>query len=154
MTIRDYAPADWQRVTEVHDAARLGELAASVGVEAFLTLEQTYEGEGLFDGDLWVAELDGRVVGFLAFSDAEVTWMYVDPACHRRGVGRALLRHALERAGAEVELTVLDGNDAARALYESEGFVVTSTTTGRLVGNEAFTATGHEMHWYRERTVS
>ena len=147
--IRDYAPDDWTRISEIHDAARLDELAASVGVEAFLTLEQTYEGEGLFDGDVWVAELDGVVAGFLAFSDDEVTWMYVDPSRYRRGVGRALLQHCLERAGDEVELTVLAGNDGAQALYEGAGFVVTATTTGKLAGNEAFAATGHTMVWTR-----
>jgi hypothetical protein len=56
------------------------------------------------------------------------------------------LRHALAAAGPRVEVTVLDGNPAALALYLSEGFTVTETRTGPLVGNEAFTATGHIMH--------
>lgn len=149
ITIRDYLPSDWTRLQEIHDAARLDELTASVGPEAFLSLEQTYEGEGLFDGAVWVAELDGVVQGFLALADDEVTWMYVSPSCYRRGLGRALLQHALERAGDEVELTVLDGNEPARALYERAGFVLTTTTTGRLAGNEAFAATGHTMVWHR-----
>lgn len=145
ITVRAYEASDWDAVARIHDAARLDELGASVGVEAFLDLATTYESEGLFDGDVWVAELDGEVAGFIAFSDDEVTWTYVDPAAYRRGVGRALLRHVLARATAPVELTVLDGNDAARTLYESEGFALQQTRTGALVGNEAFTATGHIM---------
>ena len=145
ITVRPYREPDWDAIARIHDAARLDALRQSVGVEAFLDLATTYESEGLFDGEVWVAELDGEVAGFIAFSDDEVTWTYVDPAAYRRGVGRALLRHVLERSTAPVELTVLDGNTAARGLYESEGFVLQETRTGALVGNESFAATGHIM---------
>ena len=128
------------------------ELATSVGTEAFLSLEQTYESEGLFAGDVWIAELEGAVAGFLALAEGEVTWMYVDPDCSRRGVGTALLRHALAHASDRVELTVLDGNTGALKLYEREGFVHASTTVGRLAGNEAFEATGHLLVWRRPPT--
>jgi ribosomal protein S18 acetylase RimI-like enzyme len=146
VTIRPYADGDWDAIARIHDAARLDELRDSVGVAAFLTLAQTAEGEGLFDGHLWVAEVDGAVAGFVALDDDEVTWLYVDPQRYRRGVGRALLRHALAAAGPRVEVTVLDGNPAALALYLNEGFTITETRTGSLAGNEAFAATGHIMH--------
>lgn len=147
ITIRPYADTDWPALNRIHDAARLDELRPTVGVEAFLTLADTYENEGLFDDVVLVAEYDGDVAGFIAVADHEVTWMYVDPERYRRGVGRALLRAALADATGPVELTVLDGNDAARALYESEGFVLQHTRTGPLVGNESFTATGHQLQW-------
>jgi GNAT superfamily N-acetyltransferase len=144
--IRDYRPEDWDAVARAHDAARLQELEASVGREAFLSLAETAEGEGLFDDQVWVATLDGAVVGFAAYADAEVTWLYVHPDRQGLGVGRALLRRALDHARAHgvdrVETTVLDGN-RARGLSESEGFTLVETRTGALVGNEAFTATGH-----------
>ena len=146
VTIRPYAATDWDEISRIHDLARLDELRCSVGVEAFLTLAQTAEGEGLFDGHLRVAEVDGAVAGFVAFDDDEVTWLYVDPRRYRQGVGRALLRHAIDAAGSRVEVTVLDGNTAALTLYASEGFTLTETRTGPLVGNEAFTATGHILH--------
>jgi GNAT superfamily N-acetyltransferase len=123
-------------------------LRNSVGVQAFLTLAQIAAREGLFDGHLWVAETDGRVAGFVALDEDEVTWLYVDPQRYRQGISRALLRHAVAAAaaGPRVEVTVLDGNPAAEALYTGEGFTITETRTGPLVGNEAFTATGHIMH--------
>jgi GNAT superfamily N-acetyltransferase len=114
-----------------------------VGTEAFLDLAATYEGEGLFDDEVGVAELDGQVAGFIAVSEDEVTWTYVHPDLYRRGVGRALLRHVLGRATRPLELTVLHGNEPARKLYESEGFVLQETRTGALAGSEAFAATGH-----------
>jgi ribosomal protein S18 acetylase RimI-like enzyme len=147
--IRPYRDADWDAIARVHDAARLDELTGSVGVEAFLSLAETAGPEGLFDGGLWVAERDGAVVGFVALDDDEVTWLYVDPAHYRRGIGRALLRHAVAAAGQRVETTVLAGNDGALALYLSEGFTIAETKTGSLVGNEAFTATGHIMELHK-----
>jgi RimJ/RimL family protein N-acetyltransferase len=54
--------------------------------------------------------------------------MYVDPAHRRTGAGRALVSAVLDAASRHpgtllVQLTVTDGNDAARRLYESFGFV-------------------------------
>lgn len=152
--IRPYRAADWEAIARVHDAARLDELRDSVGVDAFLTLAQTAEGEGLFDDQLWVAEDGGVVAGFVAFDDGEVTWLYVDPARYRRGIGRALLRHAIASAGDLVEVTVLAGNRGAIALYLSEGFEIVETKTGSLVGNERFTATGHIMELRKSAPVS
>ncbi|MFD3649906.1 GNAT family N-acetyltransferase [Streptomyces cyaneofuscatus] len=156
VTVRPYRSEDWGAIARVHDTARLDELRCSVGVEAFLTLAETHEEEGLFDGELWVAEVvDGAgpepvVAGFAAFADAELTWLYVDPARQRQGIGRTLLRHVLETDdSARIECTVLAGNDNARALYESAGFVVVETKTGKLAGNERFAATGHVMEWRR-----
>ncbi|MBT2380907.1 MULTISPECIES: GNAT family N-acetyltransferase [unclassified Streptomyces] len=156
MSVRPYGPEDWDAIARIHDTARLDELRGSVGVEAFLTLAETHEEEGLFDGGLWVAEVaDGAcsqpvVAGFAAVADAELTWLYVDPARYRQGIGRALLRHVLEADDpARIECTVLAGNDSARALYESAGFVVVETKAGKLAGNERFAATGHVMEWHR-----
>ncbi|MFG5380593.1 GNAT family N-acetyltransferase [Yoonia sp. R2-816] len=140
--IRPYAEADWPRLCAIHDAARRDELALCVGVDAFRSLEDTYDSEGLFDDHLTVAELDGVVTGFAAFSQTELTWLYVDPAFHRCGVGRALLRHAVALGNGDMQIDLLEGNLPAQALYVSEGFRVTERRKGKLIGNEAFSASG------------
>lgn len=148
--VRAYEARDWADVCRIHDAARVDELRGAGLLDAYLDLADTYENEGLFDAEVWVAEVDGAVAGFLAGSvgpeGGEITWIYVDPALHRRGVGRALVEQFLARSGGPVELEVLEGN-AARGFYEALGFALASTTTGRLAGNEAFTATGHTLVW-------
>lgn len=57
---------------------------------------------------------------------AEITEFFVDPACRRQGVGRALLAAALEhcRAGEIYEVTLLTGEDnyPAQSLYQGLGF--------------------------------
>ncbi|MEV5428962.1 GNAT family N-acetyltransferase [Streptomyces sp. NPDC052701] len=88
--------------------------------------------------DHLVAELDGRVVGYVRLgfptslaSNAHVRQIHglaVAGEARGRGVGRALVRAAVDRARAQgfrrITLRVLGHNAPARRLYESEGFVV------------------------------
>lgn len=145
LIIRPYESTDWPQLCRIHDAARLDELRASAGEAAFLTLEQTFENEGLFEGRVDVAVRDAAVLGFIAFNPDELTWLYVDPAHYGQGVGRALLRHAFAHAAPVFATEVLEGNERALGLYLSEGFVVLERVTGRLTGNESFPATGYVL---------
>ena len=145
MKIRPYKPADWRRLCEIHDPARMDELRAFGQPEAFIPLEQAAGSEGLFESDLHVAEIDGVVEGFVGLKSDEVTWLYVSPARYRQGIGRALLRHAIAAAGPETRIEVLEGNDTALRLYLSEGFVIRERAEGKLVGNESFTGAGFRM---------
>ncbi|WP_112470810.1 GNAT family N-acetyltransferase [Streptomyces triticisoli] len=103
--------------------------------------QQPYEpffGERLRPEDHLVAELDGRLVGFLRLGRATelasnahvrmVCGLAVSEQARGQGVARALLRAAVEetrRQGARrLTLRVLGHNAPARKLYESEGFVV------------------------------
>ena len=49
--------------------------------------------------DVWVAERDGMIVGMCALEDRGDRWnlehVWVDPAVHGQGIGRALVQHAL-----------------------------------------------------------
>ena len=144
--LRNYSPTDWDAIAAIHDRARLDELWHSVGVEAFLSLEATAEGEGLFEGEVWVACEEEAIVGFVAFADSELTWLYVSRDHYRRGIGRLLLLKAISRCSNNIVYTsVLSGNDAALRLYLSEGFQIVETKTGKLSGNESFSATGHNL---------
>ena len=142
VNIRAYESKDWSRLCEIHDASRLDELSLTVGKGAFLTLEQTAESEGLFDNKLMVADVDGVIQGFVAYGDAELTWLYVNPKFYKKGVGRALVRSAIAESISAIELEVLEGNTPALNLYLSEGFKVVKRIEGKLEGNEGFAAVG------------
>jgi len=142
LIIRPCQPDDWPRLCAVHDAARVDELAAAGLSDAFLTFAQTYENEALFAGEVAVAESGGGVVGSVAWTADELTWLYVDSRRYRQGIGRALLRHALAAARGRVTAEALTGDAAALTLYLSEGFRILEKADGRLVGNEAFAASG------------
>src|SRR6185295_18487038 len=89
------------------------------------------------DGML-VAEDGGEIVGYVAVGRAtrlesnrhvaDIRGLAVAPDHQGRGLGRALVHAALdaarERGARKVTLRVLGPNTAARALYESCGFVV------------------------------
>jgi ribosomal protein S18 acetylase RimI-like enzyme len=145
MKLRPYSPGDWQRLCAIHDAARVHELQASGLLDAFLSLEQTAQNEGLFDGELVVAEIEGQVCGFAAYAEGELTWLYVEPGRYRQGVGRQLLRHAIKASAGNIATEVLVGNEAALALYLSEGFKLDRRVDGKLAGNERFAAAGYVL---------
>ncbi|WP_179380907.1 GNAT family N-acetyltransferase [Jannaschia marina] len=140
--VRAYERSDWSSLCDIHDRTRMDELELTVGVAAFLSLAETYEDEGLFDGCLMVAKIEESVVGFVAFDSDEVTWLYVDPDHYRNGIGRTLLQNAIACASGNPMIELLDGNIPAQNLYRSEGFEIVEYRDGRLVGNEAFAARG------------
>jgi ribosomal protein S18 acetylase RimI-like enzyme len=145
MQMRPYRPADWLRLCEIHDLSRPDELRPNRLQAAFLPLAQTAQNEGLFDGQVWVAELQGRVEGFVAFAGHELTWLYVHPDAYRRGIGRALLHHALAACGGAMQTEVLVDNTWALGLYLAEGFCILQRTDGKLAGNESFAASGYVL---------
>ncbi len=60
---------------------------------------------------------------------ASIFGMYVDRRWRRKGIGRALLKHAIEiarrlRGLKQVKLAVVEGNHPALHLYETAGFKV------------------------------
>jgi ribosomal protein S18 acetylase RimI-like enzyme len=76
--------------------------------------------------DTTVAELDGRVVGFVMVVGDEVEQVYVDRAARGSGVAGVLLdeaEHQVAAGGHEVAwLAVASGNSRARAFYEKQGW--------------------------------
>ena len=145
MQLRAYRDSDWLRLCEIHDLARVIELRAAGLLDAFLAFERTAHAEGLFDGKVTVAVVDDVVQGFVAVDGDELTWLYVHPASSRRGIGRILVRHAIESHPGRLTAEVLVGNDGALALYLSEGFKVLRRVDGQLVGNERFAASGYAL---------
>lgn len=141
--LRPYQDSDWPQLCEIHDLARKDELRASGLLDAFLSLEQTAENEGLFEAEVTVAVVDAVVRGFVATRDGELTWLYVHPNSYRTGIGRALLRHAIAANQGNLTADVLVGNEAALTLYLAEGFEVKERLDGQLVGNESFAASGY-----------
>lgn len=78
------------------------------------------------DGPDGFAELRFRKSVWTAALDAYLEELYVVPALRGRGIGRAILREAMDLARAEgaahMDLGTSEDDTAARALYESEGF--------------------------------
>jgi predicted N-acetyltransferase YhbS len=76
--------------------------------------------------DVWVAERDGAVVGMCALEDLGARWnlehVWVEPAAHRAGIGRALVTRALDEARRRHPGVVeLLADPFARGFYERLG---------------------------------
>lgn len=72
-------------------------------------------------------ELLGYVVSYVAVGECHILNVCIEPEKQGRGLGRQLLRHALECAvdqgAGQAFLEVRASNHAATALYESMGFL-------------------------------
>lgn len=118
---------------ELYDFEKGGEEAASAAFS-----ERIDELFGHGGNEFYVAEVDGEpgMAGYVwlgvshrPFSGMKVGWIYdiqVVPAHRGKGIGRALMEHALkasrERGFALTGLMVKADNKPAYALYESLGF--------------------------------
>lgn len=84
--------------------------------------------------ETFVADIDGRVVGFASLIGDEVGAIFVHPDHHRQGIGRALMDSAASGRSV-LELDVFEANETGRAFYDAYGFEV--------VGRSVHDATGH-----------
>ncbi|AGC47022.1 histone acetyltransferase HPA2 [Myxococcus stipitatus DSM 14675] len=64
---------------------------------------------------------DGRISGFIGTADGKVEMLFVDPAQHGRGIGRALLEHAVAQGARAVDVN--EQNPQAVGFYLRMGFV-------------------------------
>lgn len=110
-------------------------------------------------GGAFVAELDGRVVGFVFWGPgegpdarpevAEVNAIYLDPEAIGVGIGRSLFQAACDdivaRGFTAAILWVLDTNERARRFYEAAGWLPDGATkTEARPGGEL-----HEVRYAR-----
>jgi GNAT superfamily N-acetyltransferase len=130
LKVRDAAPPDLEVLARWNEAMaseteglRLEPAVIRAGVGAVLADRSR--------GRYFVAEWEGAPAGALMVTHEWSDWrnavfwwiqsVYVDPACRRRGVFKALFRHVAALAAAEgacgLRLYVHAGNELARAVY-------------------------------------
>lgn len=119
--IRPCRSDDLDAVLDIWRAAN--ELAHPFLTEEFLTKER----ENVRDiylpaAETWVAEADGRVVGFVSLLGHQVGGLFLAPAWHGRRIGKALMDKAVAERGA-LELDVFAANAIGRRFYDRYGFV-------------------------------
>lgn len=127
-TLRPARPGDMAAVADIwHPAWHLGHAGhVPDGLTAARTLEAFHERTPARVADTTVAEVDGRVAGFIMVVGDEVEQVFVDPALHGAGVAAPLLaeaeRQVAEAGYDEAWLAVVTGNARARRFYEKHGW--------------------------------
>ena len=129
--IRPAASADSPAMADVHVDCR----AANVGSMPTMvhTREETHRwmAERLAaDSEGWVAERDGRVVGYLVLTGDWVDDLFLAPGATGQGLGAALLDLAKAQRPVGLCLWVFETNHGARRFYRRHGFVELETTDG------------------------
>ncbi|MGH7355915.1 MAG: GNAT family N-acetyltransferase [Candidatus Rokuibacteriota bacterium] len=67
---------------------------------------------------LWVAEVNGRPVGFMAIAGDFIDQLFVDHEHQRRGFGSALITQAKRLSPGGLRLFTFQNNGAGRTFYE------------------------------------
>jgi L-phenylalanine/L-methionine N-acetyltransferase len=98
----------------------------------------------------FVAEIDGKVVGLCGLNQGGgrrahtgSLFVFIDEEYHGRGIGTSLIQNAIDLADnwlmiERIELTVIDVNTKAKALYEKLGFNNEGFKHGSIVQNGRF----------------
>ena len=76
----------------------------------------------LVNNDVWIGELEGEPVAFMAIAGDLIDQLYVSPDYQRRGLGKVLLEHARSLSPEHLWLYTLQINTDGRAFYEKNGF--------------------------------
>lgn len=136
MDIRRATVADAAAIAHVHVATWRTAYEHVFGAERLAEIDVDRRRAGweraLAEGETgFVAEEDGRVVGFVAVAGGELLAIYVLPDAWGSGAGPALMAAAVAELRAagndEATLWVLDDNPRARRFYEREGWAADGT---------------------------
>jgi len=95
------------------DEYYFGELQVADLMQRFLDKPEIMENTYVYD--------DGVVKGFVRTDGEEIRKLFVEPVLQGRGIGAALLNHAVEESGAR-KLWALEKNTRAIAFYGRHGF--------------------------------
>jgi putative acetyltransferase len=129
VTIRAARTEDTNAICRVHRASIFGLSGNHYNEEQLedwvvsLDPDQLHAAIAEADGIAYVAEDNGRIVGFSVLCDCVVRAVYVDPSAARRGVGSSLLK-AVEAAATDLGIRTLYvyASLNSRCFYENNGY--------------------------------
>lgn len=119
--IREFQTIDTNAVASVWLAA--SKLAHPFLSEEFLIQEESnLRNIYLQHAKVWVSEVDGDVIGFIAMIENEIGGLFLEPNFHGKGYGRGMVDFVVSKMG-PVRVDVFQDNKIGRSFYDGYGFV-------------------------------
>lgn len=132
-------PDDARRIADYHNACWHEAFAPLVDDQVMAAIEPRYERWERWLSDdtehttIVAIDTDDQPIGHMTIVGPELVHLFVDPAHHRKGLGRDLLKTAERLLGRnghrQIHLHTIVGNTPAIALYESMGWTLTEETS-------------------------
>lgn len=144
ITIKEgYVPSLIGRIVEMHALyySELVGFGAAFESKVASGLAEFVPRLGRPGNEVWHLDLHGRIIGSLAIDGedlgggkAHLRWFIIDDEARGTSFGQALMERALtfcdNRDFQVIHLSTFKGLDAARRLYERNGFMLTSEQSG------------------------
>lgn len=143
LTIRAFAPEDWDALCGLYErAARCEMVLSGTDPRAFRPMPEEEDLETFQRLNTAMIGCVGvRVVGFVAWRDrgewrdsGYLSWLYVDPPCHRQGIGDRLMVAAMSALGDQAWTLTKLGNDPAINLYRKHGMQIVRSRPSSTCG--------------------
>jgi len=130
--IRNYRETDLEEIVNLwYDASVL---AHSFIPSSFWALNQSAMKEKYLQfSENFVFEEEGKVAGFISLVEERICALFVAPEMQERGIGRALIEHAMILKG-NLALKVYRENENALRFYEKRGFVAVEEEIDEFTG--------------------
>ncbi|PVZ15356.1 MULTISPECIES: GNAT family N-acetyltransferase [unclassified Pseudomonas] len=127
LEIRRALPEDAAPISRIVIAALRRSNSADYPAEVIAQVERNFTpqavGQRLSTRTVFVASLNGRAVGTASLEGRVVRSVFVDPDCHRQGIGRSLMQavHAFA-ANSGVSRLSVPSSITAQGFYEALGY--------------------------------
>lgn len=121
--IRQYQPEDSDALIAIWQSANA---MAHPFLDAAFVAQVAKDMRALYlpNAETWVLENQGKLVGFIALIGDEIGGLFLEPAVHGQGLGRALVDHAVDLKG-PLRVEVFEKNAIGRRFYDRYGFAET-----------------------------
>ena len=134
--VRQATAADADEIADLYTEARIHAVPQMPPALHTNAEDRAYVARRIVEPDvtMWVAERDGRLLGFATCTPTFLDSLYIHPDLTGQGIGSLLLDVVEATHPQGFELWVFESNTGARRLYERRGLVVVERTDGS--GNE------------------
>jgi GNAT superfamily N-acetyltransferase len=129
-TLRQARPEDATAIAALHLAARRQAMPYLPDLHSDAEVRYWMSDSLLPNAEVWVSEIAGRAIGYLALVGDSLDHLYVAPLHQGRGVGSLLLAKAKALRPAGLRLFAFQRNHRARAFYEARGFALVRLSDG------------------------